>query len=568
MHNRWVLKKLFLNKDFASIQKKINFSDNMMQLLFQRKINNIQKIQEYFKPKLKNIHDPYLMKDMDKAVTRILTAIEQKENILIFGDYDVDGITSVAMIYSFFQDLLYNHIYFYIPKRNEGYGISMKGIDYAQYKNVSLIITLDCGIKSINEINYANSLNIDIIVSDHHRPDYQLPNSFAILNPLQKDCSYPFKYLSGCGIGFKLLQAICKKLKIFKNEVYSYLDLVAVSTIADLVPLIGENRVFAKFGINKLIKSPRIGLQVLIPKDSYVNFNMNNIIFSISPKINATGRIDHANRAVQLLISTNKDIAQKLVLPIIELNFQRQKLDFVITQDAIKQIKESKQENNFTTIVYNQFWHQGVIGIVAARLIKYYYKPTLVFTKIDNDELCASARSVKGFDLYHALECCSEFLIKFGGHKLAAGLSLKEKNFDMFKKKFEYIVKNQIKNDQRFPTIDIDLEISFDVIDSKFIHMLNYMSPFGPENMIPLFLSKNLIYANKYRIIGKKNNHIIFSVYQNNSKNIFEAIGFEMSYLLDKIINKSFDMVYSISQYNWKNRIIDRLIIHDVKFNE
>lgn len=565
MYNKWILKELFSKEDFSFLKKKLNFSDYLMQLLFQRKINTIQKIKEYFKPTLNNLHDPFLMKDMDKAVIRILRAIEKKENILIFGDYDVDGITSVSMMYSFFKEF-YNHVYFYIPSRSEGYGISIKGIHYAQYKNISLIITVDCGIKSIDIINYVNSLNIDVIVSDHHLPDDQIPTTVAVLNPLRKDCDYPFKYLSGCGIGFKLMQALSIKLLIFKKKVYSYLDLVAVSIASDLVPIIGENRILSKFGIEKLIKNPRIGLKVLIPQDSY--FNINNIIFTISPKINATGRIDHANRAVQLLISNNEIFAKKLVLPIIELNNKRKKLDFLITQDALQQIKESKQENNFTTIVYNKSWHQGVIGIVASRLIEYYYKPTLVFTKTNNQELCASARSVKGFNLYYALETCSDLLIKFGGHKFAAGLSLKEENFDAFKKKFEYIVKNHIKENQRIPTIEIDLEISLDLIDNKFVRMLTYMSPFGPENTIPFFLSKNLSYVKKHRIIGKLNNHIIFFVSQNNSNNIFEVIGFRMVHLLNTIINTSFDMVYSINYHCWKNKIVHRLIMHDIKFNK
>lgn len=565
--NKWILNKLFANKDFFFLQKKLNFSDYLMQLLFQRDINTFEKIKKYFKPTLDDLHDPFLMKDMDKAVIRILAAIEKKQNILVFGDYDVDGITSVSMMYSFFKEF-YNNIYFYIPNRNEGYGISIEGINYAKCKNIDLIITLDCGIKSIDKINYAHSLNIDVIVSDHHRPDVSIPKTIAVLNPLRKDCIYPFKYLSGCGVGFKLMQAISKKISNLEKKVYSYLDLVVVSIASDLVAITGENRILAKFGIEKLIKNPRIGLKALISKQNYDHLNINNIIFSIAPKINATGRIDHSNKAVKLLISDNEIIAKNLVSSIIELNYKRKELDFEITQDAIKQIKESKQENNFTTIVYNEFWHQGVIGIVASRLIEYYYKPTLVFTKTRNKELCASARSVKGFDLYHALENCSDLLIKFGGHKLAAGLSLKEENFHIFKDKFESIVKNQIKESQRYRSIDIDLELSFDLIDIKFIRMVNYMEPYGPGNMMPLFLSKNLIYANKYRLIGKCNNHIIFSVYQKKSKNIFEVIGFRMAHLLNKIINYSFDMVYSINKNIWKNNFFYRFIIHDIKFND
>lgn len=566
-NNKWILKELFLKKDFFFLQKEFNFSDCLMQLLFQRHINTITKIKQYFKPNLSDLHDPFLMKDMEKAVIRILSAIEQKQNILIFGDYDVDGITSVSMMYSFLKEFYYN-VYFYIPNRSEGYGISIEGINYAQNKNISLIITLDCGIKSIDKINYANSLNIDVIVSDHHRPDDYIPDTIAVLNPLRKDCFYPFKYLSGCGVGFKLIQAIAKKMLISEKKVYSYLDLVVVSIASDLVAITGENRILAKFGMQKLIKNPRVGLKALISKYNVSDLNISNIIFSIAPKINATGRIDHANKAVQLLIAENETRAKNLVSDIIELNAKRKKLDVLITQDAMKQIKTSEQENNFTTIVYNELWHQGVIGIVASRLIEYYYKPTLVFTKRDNKELCASARSVKGFDLYHALENCSDLLIKFGGHKLAAGLSLKEENFNTFKEKFEYIVKNHIKDDQRVRSIDIDLEIPFDLIDIKFIRMLTYMEPFGPGNMIPLFLSKNLIYANKYRIIGKSNNHIIFSVYQKNSKNIFEVIGFRMAYLLNKIITQSFDMVYSIDRNVWKNKFFYRLIIHDIKFHD
>lgn len=565
--NKWILKPVFPKKTFISLQKELQFSEYLIQLLLQRGINNLEGAKNYFKPSLDDLHDPFLIKDMDKAVDRILKAIKNGEKILIFGDYDVDGTTSIAMMYSFFKEF-YNAVDFYVPDRyTEGYGISIKGINYAKNNDISLIISLDCGIKAIDKVDYANSLSIDFIIFDHHIPGRKLPDAVAILDPLRKDCDYPFKYLSGCGVGFKLIQALGKKLLISKEKIYSYLDLVAISIASDLVSITGENRILARYGIEQLMKNPRIGLKVLIPKDGCFQLNVRDIVFSIAPKINAAGRIGHASQAVRLLLSDNETSARVLVSSISELNNQRKELDSSITETAIRQIKESGQENNFTTIVYDDSWHKGVLGIVASRLTEHYYKPTLVFTKV-NGEWCASARSVKDFDIYQAIDDCSDLLTKFGGHKFAAGLSLKEENFPIFREKFENIVRKKIQDYQRIPSLDIDLEIPFDAIDTKFICMIIRMSPFGPGNMPPLFLSKNLIYADKHRLIGKDNNHIILSVYQQGSRNIFEAIGFKMGKLVNKFKKISFDMVYFIDENIWQGKSYYRLMIRDVKFHE
>ncbi|MCB9202685.1 MAG: single-stranded-DNA-specific exonuclease RecJ [Flavobacteriales bacterium] len=567
MQSRWILKPTFPKEKYSELQEKLKLSNPLMQLLFQRGIDTYDKSKLFFKSTLDDLHDPFLMKDMDVAVERIIKAINNKEKILVYGDYDVDGTTSVTLMYSFLKEHC-NDVDFYIPDRyGEGYGISEKGINYAHENNFSLIISLDCGIKAVDKVKLAKEKGIDFVICDHHLPGDVIPDAVAVLDPLRSDCDYPFKFLSGCGVGFKLVQAIALKISYPKEKVYEYLDLVAVSVAADIVSLKGENRILTKFGIEKLIKNPRIGLKVLILKENYSRLNVSNIVFSIAPKINAAGRIDHASQAVRLLISDNETAARIIVSSINELNTHRKELDTNITEEALNQIRETNQEENSSTIVYNENWHKGVLGIVASRLTEQYYKPTLVFTKVQ-DEWVASARSIKDFDIYSALESCSDLIMKFGGHKFAAGLSVKEENFVAFRKKFELTVKNSINESQKEPSTEVDLELSFDDINPKFIRMITRFAPFGPGNMTPVFLSKNVIYAEKHRLMGKDDAHITISVYQRGSHRVYEAIGFNLGHLVKKFKRHTFDLLYSIDENIWQGKSYYRLLIRDVRFHE
>ena len=562
MQSIWCLKPTFPKEKIITLQEELNLSDSLIQLMFQRGISTYELAKQYFKPTLDELHDPFLMKDMNLAVNRIVKAINNHESILIYGDYDVDGTTSVALVYSFLKEF-YPNVDFYVPDRyTEGYGISFQGIDYAKDNEITLIISLDCGIKAHDKVEYANNLSIDFIICDHHLPSETLPDAVAVLDPLRLDCEYPFKYLSGCGIGFKLIQALGRTLLISDETVYAYLDLVAVSIAADIVSITGENRILTKFGIQKLIENPRVGLKVLISKENYSQLNVSNIVFSIAPRINAAGRIKHASEAVRLLISDNETAARKIVSSINELNTHRKELDASITDQAIQQIKDTQQETNSSTIVFNETWHKGVLGIVASRLTEQYFKPTLVFSKVLG-EWVASARSVKDFDIHQAIDECSDLLTKFGGHKFAAGLSLKEENFEAFRLKFEQIVRKQITHEQTIPSIDVDLELSFDDIDAKFIRMIGRMSPFGPGNMTPLFLSKNVVYAGKHKLMGKNEEHLNISLYQQDSRQVFETIMFGMGNLIKKLKRQTFDIVYSIDENIWQGKSYYRLKFHE-----
>lgn len=567
MKKKWILKSIFIENKFILLQKKLKFSTYLMQLILQRKINNFLKIKKYFKPTLDDLHDPFLMLDMDKAVIRFIKAIKNKENILVFGDYDVDGITAVSMMYSFIQEF-YPNVEFYIPDRfSEGYGISIQGIKYAYKKKINLIIALDCGITSINEIQFSNLLNIDIIICDHHLPGENIPNAAAILNPLRNNCNYPFKYLSGCGVGFKLIQGISNKLSIKKEILYSYLDLVAISIASDLVDITGENRILAKFGSEKLVNNPRLGLKLLLSETKSSLYNiMNNIVYSIAPKLNVSGRLKHASESVKLLITKNSNIGNILFNSIIKLNEKRKLLQSKILEEAIIQIKSSFQDEKDIIIVYNKFWNKGVLGIIASQLVEIYHKPALVFTKNGN-EWIGSGRSIKNFDIYTSLSSYINLFNKFGGHKFAVGLSIKEDQFIIFKKKYELSIEKENKIKYTRPILEIDLELSLNIINPKFIRMMSYMAPFGRGNPLPVFLSKNLIYANKYsKLIGKEKKHIMISISEKKSNIIFKAIGFNMAFLIEKFEKKSFDMVYSINENIWKSSTYYNLIIHDVKF--
>ncbi len=567
MQNRWKLKPLPESDKVQSLSESINTPEIVSTILIQRGIDTYDKAKKYFSPQLSDLYDPYLMKDMDLAVDRVLKALDENQKILVYGDYDVDGTTSVSLMYLFLKSLTEN-VGFYIPDRHqEGYGVSEEGIQYAAENGYNLIITLDCGIKAIEQVNNANDKGIDVIVCDHHLPDIELPNAIAVLDPQRPDCNYPFSYLSGCGVGFKLVQALAQKLAIPEDQVFSYLDLVAVSIAADIVPIIDENRVLAKFGLEVLKNNPRPGLKVMIPENTE-KLTISNIVFGIAPKINAAGRIDHASTSVDLLTSETEPEARKIIYSINDFNNTRRELDSTTTEEALAQLAATNQLDNATSIVYQQDWNKGVIGIVASRLIEKHYKPTLVFTKGTDDQLVASARSVKQFDIYSALEECAPLLDQYGGHMYAAGLSLKESNFEEFKHQFEKVVKNSISLSQTIPEIEIDVQNELEEINDKVFRIISRMEPFGPKNMKPVFLTENLLFGGEHKIIGKTKEHLQFSVFEPQSKKFMKVTGFGFAEHIKKIKKHSFDLVYTLDENYWQGKVYYKLMAKDIKFHE
>ncbi len=535
---------------------------SIVQLLLQRKIETYEQAKKFFNPSLKDLHNPFEMKDMDKAVQRILQAIENQENILIYGDYDVDGTTAVSLFYLFLSDL-YNNVTYYLPDRyKEGYGVSFQGINYASDNNISLIITLDCGIKAIDKVDYAKEKGIDVIVCDHHTPSSELPKAVAILNPKQKECSYPYDELCGCGIAFKLAQAINIVLERPESFVFKYLDLVAIAIAADIVPVTGENRILLAQGLSLINEKPSIPVRKLlqIAKQPYTT---TDLVFVVAPRINAAGRIAHANLVIELLTQKQeKEIISK-AYEIEYLNDKRKRLDEEITQEALVQIIENQEENKKTTVVFQPFWHKGVIGIVASRLIENYYRPTLVFTK-NEDKLVASARSVSGFNIYNALEACQEYLEQFGGHKYAAGLTIKEENYNKFKEAFERIVSQTIDKELLEQRINIDLEIKLEDVSSIFFETLKRFAPFGPENMTPVFLSKG-VKAKEFRAVGD-GSHLRIVLTNIEETVSFVAIGFglaEKKTILEK--GQPFDIVYQLEENIWNGRASIQMRIKDIQ---
>ena len=567
MSSRWILKPKPSTDKVDKLKESLGISDSLAIILIQRGIEDFDKAKNYFRPKLSQLHDPYLMKDMEAAVQRILSAIKGNEIIMVYGDYDVDGTTSVSLMYTFLKSI-YENVTYYIPDRyKEGYGVSEEGVNYAADNNVKLIISLDCGIKAIEMVDYAKEKGIDFIICYHHLPGDILPNAAAVLDPKRKDCDYPFKELSGCGVGFKLIQALSKPLKINEKEIHSYLDLVVVSIAADIVPIVGENRIMAHFGLKILNENPRLGLKMLIPKESIGNVNISKIVFAIAPKINAAGRIKQATDAVRLLISENQMTARKYMSEINDLNKERKEIDLSITNEALSQLEKEK-EFSYTTVVYNPNWHKGVIGIVASRLTEVYYRPTVVFTRGDNGMVVASVRSVKGFDVYEALLECSDLLERFGGHMYAAGLTMKEINLPNFKRRFEQAVSKLIHKTQQIPTIEIDSEISFKEITPKFIRILKQFEPFGPENLMPQFLTKGVAFAGDGRYMGQENEHIKLSVFCPGVRKVFVAVGFGLGPHLKRMKTDPFDMVYSIEENVWQGKAHLQFRIRDVRFTD
>ncbi len=548
---RWTLKKTPDSTKVQHLQQELNVEPIIATLLVQRGIETFEAAKSFFRPTLADLHDPFLMKDMEKAVTRIEKAIFNNENILVFGDYDVDGTTAVALVASFLKSY-YPNVATYIPDRyDEGYGISYKGIDYAEDNAISLIIALDCGIKSIDHVTYANTKSIDFIICDHHLPGEEVPKAVAVLDPKRSDCKYPYDELCGCGIGFKLIQALGSNLNYSVDSYIPYLDLVATAIAADIVPITGENRVLTKIGLEVINSNPRAGIKALIQNSKKNKFTITDVVFYIAPRINAAGRIKHGNEAVALLTEYNINQAEIYASEIENHNTNRKDLDKQITIEALLEIELKKEQNNFTTVVYNEKWHKGVIGIVASRLTETYYRPTLVFTK-SGDKLAGSARSVKEFDVYKAIEECASYLDQFGGHKYAAGMTLKEENYEAFKIAFEKVVKTTINPDLLIPEITIDLEINFTDISPKLIRLLNQFEPFGPGNMTPVFKSNSVCDTGHGRLLGKEEEHLKLFIKQNDSEGI-PAIGFGVGKKIALTTHKkNIDIVYCIdeSEYN------------------
>lgn len=561
---RWNLTSKPEKQKVQQLQNELQVDEIIATLLVQRGIESFEDARTFFRPTLNDLHDPYLMKDMDKAVTRIEKAIENQENILVFGDYDVDGTTAVSLVSSYLKSF-YHNIDTYIPDRyDEGYGISFKGIDYADDNGISLIIALDCGIKSIDHIAYANERNIDFIICDHHRPGDELPNAVAVLDPKRNDCSYPYDELCGCGVGFKLVQALAQNRNQTMADLIPYLDLVATAIAADIVPMTGENRVLAKFGLEVINSNPRPGIKALIQNVKKKVLTITDVVFIIAPRINAAGRIKHGNEAVALLTEFDLDQAEQFASEIEQHNSDRKDLDKQITIEALAQIETNNEQENFTTVVYQENWHKGVIGIVASRLTETYYRPTIVFTK-SGDKLAASARSVKGFDIYNALEACSEHLEQFGGHMYAAGMTLKEENYTAFKTAFEKVVSETIPPELLIPEIAVDAEILLTDIHPKFIRLVNQFEPFGPQNMTPVFLSKQLKDTGYAKTLGQNDEHLKLFVKQNDSEG-FGAIGFGLGKKLDVTKNqKPFDAVYCIDENEFNGNVTVQLRVKDLK---
>ena len=561
---RWTIKSKPEKEKVQALQNALKVEETIANLLVQRGIETYEQAKTFFRPTLEDLHNPYLMKDMDKAVSRIEKAIANKENILVFGDYDVDGTTAVSLVSSYLRSY-YPNVATYIPDRyNEGYGISYLGIDYAEDNDVSLIIALDCGIKSVDHVNYANAKNIDFIICDHHRPGDSLPDAIAVLDPKRTDCSYPYDELCGCGVGFKLIQALAENRNQTIEDLLPYLDLVATAIAADIVPITGENRVLAKFGLEVINTNPRPGIKALIQNVKKKGLTITDVVFIVAPRINAAGRVKHGNEAVALLTEYNLEQAEQFASEIEGYNSDRKDLDKQITKEALLQIEENNETERFSTVVYQESWHKGVIGIVASRLVENYYRPTIVFTK-SGDKLAASARSVKDFDVYNALEACAVHLEQFGGHMYAAGMTLKEENYQNFKNAFEKEVKNTIHPDLLIPEIAVDFELDFSDINEKFMRILKQFEPFGPENMTPVFMSKNVVDSGYAKTLGNDAEHLKVFVKQNHSPN-FNAIGFGLGKKIDIVKNKNpFDAVYVVEENEWNGNVSLQLQLRDIR---
>ncbi len=548
----------------ALLAQRLNVPKTISQLLVQRGITDFESAKQFFRPQWSHLHNPFLMKDMDAAVQRIHNAIEEGEGVMIFGDYDVDGTTAVALVASYLKDKI-SHLRTYVPDRYlEGYGISKKGIEVANEEGITLIIALDCGIKAIAQVDYAKKLGIDFIICDHHLPSAQLPDAVAVLDPKRNDCPYSFKELCGCGIGFKLIQALQQNLGLPEADLVSYLDLVATAIAADIVPLVGENRTLTFLGVQQLQTNPRIGLQFFI-KDLKPPLRVTDLVFVIAPRINAAGRMDQGLTAVELLMSTDKETALPIARSIEFFNTERKSTDERITKEALQQIELEEAVNDNSTVVYHPSWHKGVIGIVASRLIEMYYRPTVVLTQSEG-VLAGSVRSVSGFDVYQALEACTHTMIQFGGHKYAAGLTLKPEQLDSFKAAFEDYVSVHILPEQKEPSLTYDLEVSFSDLNAKLLRIINQMAPFGPKNMRPVFVTHNCRDAGGSRVVGKDKTHLRLDMVDGVGSR-FSGIGFGLGQHLNNVkLQKPFSLLYTLEENEFNGMVSLQLKIKDLKF--
>ncbi len=563
MQKRWVERDFNNTEAEAQLAEVLKVDRVLARLLTNRNVYTFDEAKCFFRPCLSMLHDPFLMKGMDKAIKRIQQALLNKEKILIYGDYDVDGTTAVALVYSFFSRIHF-HIDYYIPDRyKEGYGISTEGIDYARQQGFGLIIALDCGIKSVDKVEYAQSLGIDFIICDHHFPGAEVPAAVAVLDPKQADCPYPYKELSGCGIGFKLVQAFASVNDIPADDIFCYLDLVAVSIASDIVPITGENRVLAYHGLKRLNDKPCHGLAALIEITGKREYTISDIIFTIGPRINASGRIGHARHSVSLLIAANKDTARDQSKLIDIKNDERKGHDMLITEEALAMIEANPALiNRKTTVVYNEGWHKGVIGIVASRLTEKYYRPTVVLTQA-NGHVAGSARSVMGYDLYEALNACSDLLEQFGGHKYAAGLTIKPENIPLFEQRFEQVVASTITDNLLTQEIDIECELKLNNLSDKFFRILKQFAPFGPLNLSPVFLSRKVYACGEACVVGS--NHLRMSIKQEGSA-AYSCIGFGLGSMLPLVAGgKPFDICYTIEENIWKDKRSIQLNIKGIR---
>lgn len=581
MEKRWAIKPPGDPVAVRELGQALGIDHYLANLLVQRGVTTFDQAKAFFRPALSDLHSPFLMADMDKAVARIRKAVEGGERIMVYGDYDVDGTSAVALVYTFFHSF-HDQIDFYIPDRyTEGYGISAKGIDYAAENGFTLIIALDCGIKAVEKVAYANEKKIDFIICDHHRPGPELPAACAILDPKRSDCPYPYKELSGCGIGFKLIQAYAQVNNIPFDELTQYLDLVAISIASDIVDITGENRILAHFGLKLINTIPRPGLEALLRYAQMMKHDVatgkcvfsreltiTDLVFMIGPRINAAGRIESGKNSVKLLITPSLDEALKLGDQINNYNIERKNLDALATMQATEMIRaDEKLLNAKTTVIYHPDWHKGVIGIVASRLTETFYRPTIVLT-LSNGVITGSARSVKDFDIYEAVDACSGLLEHFGGHKFAAGLSLKPEMLNAFAAHFEFTVSEKLQGAELIPIVDIDMELPLSAINSKFFNVLKQFAPFGPGNMAPLFLTKGLVDAGGSRIVGK--NHLKLSVvHPEVAGGPFSAIAFQQGEQY-QLIGKGipFNICYHIEENEWNGSISIQLNIKDIKFSD
>ena len=568
MEKRWVVKEKGDPAVVKQLAGALGVSDSLANLMVQRSITSTNEAKAFFNPSLDYLHDPFLMKDMNIAVDRISTAVKKNEKILVYGDYDVDGTTAVALMYSFLRDQ-YSNVDYYIPDRyKEGYGVSFQGLDYASQNNCKVVITLDCGIKAVEKVKYARTKGLDVIICDHHYPGDEIPKALAVLDPKQPSCSYPYKDLSGCGVGFKLVQAYSRVHGIPFSSIYHYLDLVAVSIASDIVPITGENRVLAYFGLKQLNEAPRTGLREIIRESEVTRaLTVEDVVFKIGPRINAAGRMETGSKAVELLVSSDSRLANGISKEISNFNIERRSVDRTITTEAMRMISEDQANvNSRTTVLYNPTWKKGVIGIVASRLIETYYRPTVILTE-SNGFATGSARSVQGYDLYQAIEACSDLLESFGGHMFAAGLTLKKENIKPFMERFEKHVYKTITEEQLIPRVFIDTELTFSEINEDFFKTISLFQPFGPENMSPLFVSRNVYDTGTGRMVGSSGEHLKLDLCQESTgQKSFSAIAFSQANHFEYIRGGNpFDICYSLEMNEFRGNRNLQLNIRDIK---